>query len=128
MAKSGFHYIWNDSVSVSFNNMLIPVVESVTKNKVKSGLPLLLWYGDNSRLDIHIDRAPFEIAVSLCVDHNGDVGWPLSLIGNCGTTDVALKAGEALIFYGMCHPHYRETLPPHHSITSLSFTYQLDKS
>ena len=56
----------------------------------------------------HTDRPSCEISVTLCLGFEAEKSWPIWIEGPLRASSVVLAAGDALLYRGTEHSHWRE--------------------
>ena len=72
--------------------------------ELKPSYSFLSLYGPEGVCPLHTDRPQCQVTIDLCVDL--DDLWPIYVNDN----EYNLKPGEALIYSGTHHPHYRKPM------------------
>jgi hypothetical protein len=88
---------------------LQPKIEKTVGIKLFPTYSYARTYYKNSQLKKHIDRASSEVTVSVCLQQNSN--WPLYLKNTEGHIHaINLEVGDAGIYCGRAHEHWREPL------------------
>jgi len=126
--QSPLRYIaHNDPAARFFHLQLRKAVSDLVGEPVKPSYVYMASYQGGARLERHTDRAQCEFSVTLCLDYapepSGASPWPLYLDTPTGTATIYQALGDGLLYRGRDLPHYRRTLAPGHSSTSIFFHY-----
>lgn len=127
-SQSPLRYIaHNDPVARFFHRQLRKAVSDLVGEQVKPSYVYMASYQGGARLEAHTDRAQCEFSVTLCLDYapepSGATPWPLYLDTPTGTATIFQALGDGLLYRGRDLPHYRKTLAPGHTSTSIFFHY-----
>ena len=121
------YHAHNDPVSRTCQADLLPLVASIVGVAIKPSYVYLSAYIAGSVLPPHRDRPQCRYTVSLQVDYAPEPtlesGWPLRLLLGDAEVTVYQSLGDALIFAGCEHSHFRTALPPGHLSTSILLHY-----
>ncbi|MEQ1898452.1 MAG: hypothetical protein ABL971_13800 [Vicinamibacterales bacterium] len=82
-------------------------------------------YRRGNLLEPHLDRAACEISVSLNLGPKLETPWPLHMKGPLGQTAVAMQPGDAVFYFGIECPHWRDPLESDHS--ALVFLHYVER-
>jgi hypothetical protein len=126
--QSPLRYIaHNDPATRFFHGQLTKVVSDLVGEPVKPSYVYMASYQSGARLEHHKDRTQCEFSVTLCLDYapepSGASPWPLYLETRTGTATIYQALGDGLLYRGRDLPHYRKTLAPGHTSTSIFFHY-----
>lgn len=89
--------------------LLQPKIEETVGIKLFPTYSYARTYYKNSQLKKHIDMASSEVTVSVCLQQNSN--WPLYLKNTEGHIHaINLEVGDAGIYSGRTHEHWREPL------------------
>ena len=127
-SQSPLRYIaHNDPAARFFHRQLSKAVSDFVGEQVKPSYVYMASYQGGARLEAHTDRAQCEFSVTLCLDYapepSGATPWPLYLDTQTGTATIYQAFGDGLLYRGRNLPHYRKTLAPGHTSTSIFFHY-----
>jgi len=121
------YHAHNDSLLRICQERLLPLVAHVVGVPVKRSYAYLSAYTAGSVLPPHRDREQCEYTITLQVDYTPEpaleTGWPIRLMLPKEELTVYQSLGDALIFAGRQHVHFRDSLPPGHISTSLLLHY-----
>ena len=67
-SSNGYIFKWKDAVATMFNCLLTKVIEEVTGESLIPIQSLILFYGEDCYLDVHLDWHPFAFSFSFAVD------------------------------------------------------------
>jgi hypothetical protein len=88
---------------------LSPQVESAVNKKLYPTYSYARIYYNGSELKKHRDRKSSEVTVSVCLEK--DCEWPLYIKNNNGDThEIHLDVGDAVVYSGRDHEHWRNPL------------------
>lgn len=89
---------------------LQPQIEEAVGMKLFPTYSYARIYYNGSELQRHFDRASSEVTVSVCLQQ--DEVWPLYVKNSEGVThEINLEVGDAGIYCGRKHEHWRNPLP-----------------
>jgi hypothetical protein len=122
------YYRHSDPLAVWLHQQLAPSVAALVDEPVKPSYTFAGSYVAGGYLKPHTDREQCEYTLSLTVDATPSRkradAWPLSLRDRRGqTVSARLAPGDALLFKGRELTHFRETLAPGRTSTSLFFHF-----
>jgi hypothetical protein len=126
--QSPLRYIThNDPATRFFHGELTKAVSDLVGEPVKPSYVYMASYQSGARLERHTDRTQCEFSMTLCLDYapepTGASPWPLYLETRTGTATIYQALGDGLLYRGRDLPHYRKTLAPGHTSTSIFFHY-----
>jgi alkylated DNA repair dioxygenase AlkB len=88
-------------------------VEAACEEKVLPTYAYARIYGHGESLAAHRDRDACELSLSLNLD--GDVSWPIHVQTPSGTTcTTVLEPGDAVMYLGCSALHWRDPFPGTH--------------
>jgi hypothetical protein len=86
-----------------------PKIEEAVQMKLYPTYSYARIYYEGSKLQYHFDRASSEVTVSICLMQTEI--WPLYVKNENGTThEIRLEVGDAGIYSGRKHAHWRDPL------------------
>jgi hypothetical protein len=117
----------NESVARFFHHQITTAVSAIAGEAIKPSYVYFASYLSGAELKKHIDREQCEFSVTLCLDFSPEpdlaTSWPIGLDTPDGTVTVYQALGDGLVYRGPKVPHYRATLAPGYTSTSLFFHY-----
>jgi hypothetical protein len=125
----GSKRVWmhNEPMSRFFHHQLTTVISDLAGEPVQPSFAFVWCYRGRSELPKHLDREQCEFTVSLCVDFTpepqGSTRWPIYVETEQGLVTIQQALGEGLLFRGRDLPHYRNSLPPGCTSTSVLFHF-----
>jgi len=121
------HHAHNEPMLRAYQERLLPMVTAIVDAPVKPSYAYLSAYTEGSMLPPHRDRAQCEYTITLQVDYTPEpaleAAWPIRLELPDAELIVFQSLGDALLFAGREHVHYRDTLPAGHISTSMLLHY-----
>ena len=91
---------------------LTPTIEEVVGMKLYPAYSYARIYYNGSELKSHFDRASSEVTVSICIQKEDGIDWPLFVKNSKGDIHrLDMEVGDAGIYSGRKHEHWRE---PYH--------------
>jgi hypothetical protein len=121
------YYAHNDPVLRVCQERLLPLVTHVVGVPIKRSYVYLSAYTPDSVLPPHRDRSQCQYSITLQVDYTPEpaleTGWPIRLTLPDVEVTVYQSLGDALVFAGCQHVHFRYSLPPGHISTSVLLHY-----
>lgn len=108
----GREFIHNEPLMGFFNRQLARLVSRIAGEPAKPSYTYLARYNGGSELKRHVDRSQCRWNISLVLDETPrrDAAWPL-YVELCGVPrEVRLNPGDAVLFHGSTHPHWRPRL------------------
>ena len=126
--QSPLRYIaHNDPAARFFHGQLTKAVSDLVGEPVKPSYVYMASYQSGAQLERHTDRTQCEFSITLCLDYapepDGATPWPLYLETRTGTATIYQALGDGLLYRGRNLPHYRKTLAPGQTSTSVFFHY-----
>lgn len=107
---------YNDPLHVYLMKQLLPLFEQISRVKLEPSYAYFSRYLPGSALLEHTDipRCPYNVSIQLhveaCVDQ--EHVWPLCLkLKPIETLNVYLNDGDAVMYLGTQHPHWRSEMP-----------------
>lgn len=102
---------YGDPLMETIMELAQPVVENCSGLQLYPSYSYFRHYLPGAELAPHVDRAACEITVSLTLGYEAEQGWPMWLNLPEGQLEVPLDRGDALVFRGCDHEHWRERFP-----------------
>jgi|TARA_R100000482_G_scaffold103366_1_gene46243 hypothetical protein len=106
-----------DSLMNSLLDVKKPIVEKACGFKLYPTYSYWRYYVFGGRLKKHIDRPSCEISISACIKKEGK--WPLVIDGH----SIELEEGEALLYAGCDHYHWRPSFYKGEGMAQVFFHY-----
>jgi hypothetical protein len=117
----------NDPMLRVCQHRLLPLAAAIVGVAIKPSYVYLSAYTEGAVLPPHRDREQCEYTITLQVDYTPEpaleAGWPIRMTLPDTEVTVYQSLGDALLFAGREHPHFRDPLPPGHTSTSLLLHY-----
>jgi len=125
------HFDRKEPAATFFNVQFSQLVQLITWEEVIPVRPITLLYPPHSLLLIHCDGAPFAYSMSLLVTHQQEGHHKKKKAALSVLTskiqpmqvDIQLQRGQAVLFKGQEHPHYRAITQEGQTLVSVSFSW-----
>jgi hypothetical protein len=118
---------YNEPVARFFHQHIAAALSAIAGEPLKPSYVYLASYLSGAELKKHSDREQCEFSVTLCLDFSPEpvlaTPWPIRLDARAGTVTVYQALGDGLAYRGTRLPHYRDTLQPGQTSTSIFFHY-----
>ena len=108
--------LWNEELSLYVGLHLLPAVEALAGQRLSSTYTFSIAYRQGGVLHPHVDRAQNAISLSLTLGREPAhlPPWPLYVAprgkGEADGIPVLMASGDALLYRGEHHVHYRRPL------------------
>ncbi|MFY0256412.1 hypothetical protein ACDQ55_20945 [Chitinophaga sp. 30R24] len=104
----GSKYLYKDRVFEKLLEFLVPFIEEQVGHKVYKTYSFARKYPMGAELKPHLDRDACEITLSISLGYEGNP-WPLWINNKSNLpVSVLLEPGDAIMFKGREHEHWRE--------------------
>jgi len=126
--QSSLRYVvHNEPVARFFHQQIALVLSAVAGQVLKPSYVYMASYVSGAELKKHVDREQCEFSITFCLDFSPEpelaTPWPICLDTANGKVAVHQALGDGLAYRGTRLPHYRETLGPGQTSTSIFFHY-----
>ncbi|MYZ39375.1 MULTISPECIES: hypothetical protein [unclassified Streptomyces] len=114
-----------DAVTLFVQQQLTGAVARWAGSPLRPSYTWAVTYRPGAALERHRDRPQCRWNVSLCVDTDpGDAGpWPFHIRTGTRQHTVELGMGDAVVYSGTDHEHWRDPLPPDRVVTMCLLHY-----
>ena len=118
---------YNEPVARFFHHHIAAALSMVAGEPLKPSYVYLASYQSGAELKKHTDREQCEFSVTFCLDFSPEptlaTSWPIRMDTPTATVTVYQALGDGLAYRGTRLPHYRDTLRPEQTSTSIFFHY-----
>ena len=118
---------YNEPVARFFHHHIAAALSEVAGEPLKPSYVYLASYLSGAELKKHTDREQCEFSLTLCLDFSPEPAlatpWPIRMDTPTETVTVYQALGDGLAYRGTRLPHYRDTLQPGQTSTSIFFHY-----
>ncbi len=122
----GTPYGYGDWVMDGLLSDMLPTVERASGMSLFPTYAYFRVYKPGDILKSHVDDKACEVSITLCLGYSAPAPWPIWIVGPSGRSEVLLKPGDALLYWGIECEHWRNAFMGEHQVQV--FLHYVDRS